>query len=233
MYRFFPGPLLRLLLVCALGCPSFGASAASLENVLAKMDEAAAAFRGMQARLNKTSYTAVIKDKSVESGSIAMRRAGAKSVQVLIDFTEPDRKSIAFRDRKAQIFYPKINTVQEWDLGKFDALLGHSLLIGFGASGRDLARSYTMKLIGEETLGNLKAAKLELTPRTAALQEYVTRIEIWIADSDTYPLQTKLYQPSGDYMLVSYSEVKLNPNLSDEDLKLRLPKGVKKEYPQK
>ena len=51
-------------------------------------------------------------------------------------------------------------------------------------------------------------------------------------DSGAYPVQQKLIQPSGDYYLFTYSGVKLNPQLTDEALKLKLPKGVKRQRAQ-
>jgi len=48
-----------------------------------------------------------------------------------------------------------------------------------------------------------------------------------------YPIQQKFYEPAGDYMVFTYSEMKINPELADSALKLHLPKSVKREYPQK
>jgi hypothetical protein len=43
-------------------------------------------------------------------------------------------------------------------------------------------------------------------------------------------LQQNFYEPSGDYSVFTYSDMKINPPLKDSDLGLpKLPKGVKKE----
>src|SRR3712207_8497622 len=54
---------------------------------------------------------------------IMLKKQGPKDLQVLIDFTRPDAKSVAFRGRKAEVFYPKLKTVQEYDLGKQKGLM--------------------------------------------------------------------------------------------------------------
>jgi outer membrane lipoprotein-sorting protein len=41
-----------------------------------------------------------------------------------------------------------------------------------------------------------------------------------------------LYWPGDDYDVATYSNLKTNVNLSDAALKLDLPKGVKREFPQ-
>jgi outer membrane lipoprotein-sorting protein len=46
-------------------------------------------------------------------------------------------------------------------------------------------------------------------------------------------LQEKIYEKSGNYRLVTYSEMKINEPLKPDALKLKLPSGVKTEYPQK
>ena len=45
-------------------------------------------------------------------------------------------------------------------------------------------------------------------------------------------MQQKFVEPTGNYKIATYLDTKMEP-LSDDAVKLRLPKGVKKEYPQK
>ncbi|HYO82136.1 MAG TPA: hypothetical protein VES20_12095, partial [Bryobacteraceae bacterium] len=86
---------------------------------------------------------------------------------------------------------------------------------------------------GEETVAGQKTHKLELTPQTANIKDKLRRVDLWISDESAYPVQQRFLQPSGDYYLVTYSGVKVNPALTEEALRLKLPKGVKREYPQK
>jgi outer membrane lipoprotein-sorting protein len=218
-------------LLCLGGALCAGA-APTVDEVLAKMDAAAPKFNGMSASLSRVTYTSVLDEKSTETGKILLRKRG-KDLQVRIDFTKPDPKIVAFRNRKAEIFLPKLNTVQEYDLGKQGDLVDQFLLVGFGTSGRDLKSGYEIKSAGEETIGNQKTWKLELTPTNAKVTDKLRRLELWIDQTGIYPVQQKFLEPSGDYYLFTYSEVKLNPDLSDDDLKLKLPKGVKRETPQK
>ena len=48
-----------------------------------------------------------------------------------------------------------------------------------------------------------------------------------------FSVQQRFVAPSGDYNLATYSNVKLNPPMTADDLKLKLPAGVKREFPQK
>ena len=46
-------------------------------------------------------------------------------------------------------------------------------------------------------------------------------------------MQQKFHEPSGDYRLATYSEVKWNQGFPDSALALKLPKNVKREFPQR
>jgi outer membrane lipoprotein-sorting protein len=58
-------------------------------------------------------------------------------------------------------------------------------------------------------------------------------MEIWMAEDGSLPVQQKVVLPSGNYTMFTYSNIKYNPPLTDEDLSLKLPKNVKREYPQR
>jgi outer membrane lipoprotein-sorting protein len=207
-------------------------AAETLDSVLARMDQSAAQFKSLSGKLKKTTFTAVLNESSSESGTILVRRPNAKDLRMLIDFAEPDPKTVAYANKKWQIYYPKINTVQEYDFGKQSALVDQALLLGFGTASADLKRGYTLKYLGEDTVNGNKTSHLELDPNSPEAREHFTRVELWIADTGN-PVQQKVVQPSKDYYLVTYSDIQLNPKLDDESLKLHLPKGVKKEYPQR
>ena len=208
-------------------------SAATVQDVLSKMDQSASAFTSMSANLKKLTHTKVIDDTTEESGTILLRKTSPKNLQVMVSFTKPDERTVAFGGKKAEMFYPKLNTVQEYNLAGHGSLVEQFMLLGFGASGKDLAAAYEVKVAGEETVAGQKAVKLQLTPKAAAAREKLKHVELWMADGGAYPVQQKLLQPSGDYTIFTYSDVKINPALATDALKLKLPKGVKRETPQK
>ncbi len=221
------------LTVLFLGFTLSLSAAESLDSVLSRMDAAASGFRGVAAKLKKVTFTAIIDDTGVETGSVRLLRPSPGAVRMLIEFTEPDIKSVAFRDRKAEVFYPKMLTVQEYDLGKHRALVDQFLLLGFGTSGKALRKEYNLRVLGEETVSGTKTTRLELTPKSAQTRQHLKQVELWIADPGGYPVQQKFVQPSGDHTTIVYTDLKVNPALTENDVRLNLPKGVKREFPQK
>jgi len=199
-----------------------------LDDFLAKMDKVASGFTGMSSDISQTKYTAVISDKSTESGQFLMKKAG-RDVRALINFTKPDPKSVGFAGKKAEIYYPEMKTVQEYDLGKQSNMVEQFLMLGFGTTGKELQSNYAVKLVGSETVAGHKTVHLSLLPKSASVKEQFSRFEIWMDDSGEYPVQQQVFQPSGDYYLITYSNIKLNPTLTDASIAMKLPKGVKRE----
>lgn len=222
--------LIPLFLVCTL------LAAAPAEHVvLAKMDAAAAGFRSMSGKIRKVTHTAVINDDAVESGTIWLKRLGKGDIRLLVEIAGPDPKSYALQGRKAkvEVYYPKIQTVQEYNLGKQGGLLDQFLLLGFGTPTRKLLEVYSLSVVGEETVAGQKTARVKLIPKSPKVLQYLTKAELWISLADGHTVQQKFYEPSGDYRLATYSEVKWNLNLADSEVALKLPKDVIREYPQR
>jgi outer membrane lipoprotein-sorting protein len=208
-------------------------AAETLGAVQTRMDKSAAEFAALSARVKKVSYTAVIKDSAAESGTFIIKKLKPGDVRVRMEIDKPDARSIALSRKKYEIFLPKINTVQEYDLTQYGRLVDQFLLLGFGTPVREITKSYDMVVTGTETIDGKQTTRVELRPKLDSVKEHLKLVEIWIPMNDGNPIQQKFLQPSGDYTLSTYMDVKVNPLLKDADVQLTLPKNVKREKPQK
>jgi outer membrane lipoprotein-sorting protein len=207
------------------------------EAILARMDKAASGFKNMTARITDVVHTDVINEDSPETGTVVMKKVAAGQVQGLIDFLTPDKRTVYFENRKLSIYYPKINTVQEFDLGKHGEQIDQFLMTGFGTSGTALAKDYDVRVQGTETVKGfegIQTIRLLLLPKTAEWRQYVKQVELWIPETgDPYPVQEKISAPSGDYRVITYTELKTNQPLPPNALQLKPRAGFKTEYPGK
>ena len=226
--RLVSRAVIQLVLTAALA-----AAAGDQQAILARMDQAAASFQSMSAQVTKITHTAVINDDSKESGVIRLKRSGARDIRMLVEISAPEAKSYALRGRKAEIYYPKIQTVQEYDLGKHSQLMDQFLLLGFGTPSQSLRKNYSVKVLNEEVVAGVKASRLELVPKSEKAREYLAKAELWVSHADGRTVQQKFHEPSGDYRLVTYTSIQWNPPLGDSALALALPISVKREYPQR
>ena len=217
------------LLLSFLFLTAATALADTLNDVLARMDTAAAAFKGMTAQMKRLDHTAVINDTSEERGAVALRKT-SKGVQILMDSTFPDKRTLWFQGRNLQIYLPKINTIQIYDLGKKRDQIDQFLVLGFGVSGKELQKQYTIKFNGSETVNGVKTSRVDLTPKSKDAQELFQHLELWIPESEGHAVQQKVYLRGGDYKLLTYSEIKINPAQTDAAFDLKAPKNAKKEY---
>jgi outer membrane lipoprotein-sorting protein len=209
----------------------FPAGADTLEDLLTNMDRTAALFRAFSADLRSVQHTAVINEDEVDTGTMLLKRS-KRDIRMLVDLTAPDRKTVALHEHTLEIYYPKMQEVQVWDTGQNDALVQQFLLIGFGTSGKDLVAAYTLRIVGNESIEGQATTRLELIPKSTEVLKNLKKLELWISDADVYPVQQKFYLAAGDYKLVTYTNVKVNPALSDSDLKLKA-KDARRVFPQK
>ncbi len=207
-------------------------TAETVQTVLSRMDQEAASFQQIRARVRKAAFTAVLNDTSEESGMMWLKRAG-RNLSMRVEITQPEPRSIGVEGSQALIYYPKINTVQIYDLGKQRGLVDQFLVLGFGSYGRDILKNYNVAVAGEEAVAGQRASRLELLPKDKQVQDQFRKIELWIPVNAGHPIQERLLQPGGDYYLFSYSDIQLNPNLPVNQFRLNLPAGVKKDYPQR
>ena len=228
---------------CTAGCTlpvlllfllSWSALAVELDTLLANMDRASDAYRGMQARVSWVNYTDIVEDKSTEAGIIKVLRDKKGQVNLLIEFQKPYPYFVSIQGTKVEIYRPRIATVEEYDVSKSKDTLEQALLLGFGTAGRFLSEHYEIELAGEEKAAGEATVKLELVPKAEKMRESMSRLEMWISTTQWQPVQQKLYGPNpGDYRLYTYTDITLNPPLKESALRLRIPRKVKRVFPQR
>ena len=201
----------------------------TLPEILTRMDQSSALFKCMSAQMKRLDHTQVINDTSEERGSIVLRRT-SKGVEGLVDNTFPDKRTMSFSGKQFKFYLPKINTVQIYDVGKRRDQVDQFLVLGFGTSGKELQKAYAVKLAGSETVNGIKATRIELIPKGRDALELFQRLDLWIPEGGSHAIQQKVHLKGGDYKLMSYTDVKINPPLTDASFDLKAPKNAKKEY---
>ena len=226
---------LLFALIC-LACAAHGlrplaAQATSnwtLDGVLAMLDKSAQDFHTLTADIEHIKYTAVVKDSSTETGQIFVRRDD----KMRIDFQKPDPRTILRSGDSLFVFTPKINRVEEYNIGKHRSFADQYLALGFGTKGDTLKKNYVLTLIGEEEFDSRKTVVLELTPKSDQARSQISRIRMWIDEASWLPVQQKFFETgSDDYFLSHYTHVMKNLKISDARFKPDWPRNVKVEKP--
>lgn len=227
---------IQKLAIVAATSLTFGLSTAApqqngwtLENILKQLETQSGQFQSLTADLERTKVTVVVNDKSTESGQILVRRDG----KMRIELTRPDPRTILRDGDEFYIYNPKIHRVEEYDLGKKKALVDQFLLLGFGTSGTALKQSYEVTFSREESLDNRKVVLLELKPKSDEVRNQLTKIQLWMDESNWLPAQQRFDETgSGDYFVVQYKNVQRNVKIPDSEFKPRWPHGTSRIKPQ-
>ncbi len=197
-----------------------------LAEVLSRMNDAAKHLKTVSANLEYTKVTVLVNDKSTDSGQLYFHKS--KTPEFLIKFEKPDAKTILFKKNRAEIYMPKINQIQEYDLGQYSGLLQQFLLLGFGTETGELKKSYNLKYLTEEDLDGDTTAVLQLTPRDSKIASQLSKIELWVSEESWIPVQQKFYEPDRDYSIARYKAVKVNRQLPPSTFRIEASPGAKR-----
>jgi outer membrane lipoprotein-sorting protein len=217
---WLPSTLITVLLWLG-GSNAVAQTDPNLQKVLSQMDATAADFRTAQANFVWEQYFKVVNDKDSQKGTVYYRRSG-KEIQMMADITDPP-KSVLFSEGKVQVYEPKLKRVTSYEAGKNREAVESFLVLGFGGSGRDMLKSFDVKYLGTEMVEGVNAAKLELVPKSDRVRGIFAKIWLWIDPARGISLQQQFFEPSGDYRLAKYSDLKLNQKIPDNVFKLKTP----------
>jgi len=213
-----------------LGASVLGPSV--LNEAFARMDKTAQQFKSVTADMKRDVHTAVINDDAMDMGTIKVKREKSHDTRMLIEFTGTDAKTVSVDGASVSVYLPKSKLVQVYDVGGKRGLVDKFLLLGFGASSAEMKAEYEVTLIAAEKIGTENSWHLQLIPKSPDVLHNLKKAELWIAETSGLPLQQRFVTSStGDFTLVTYSDVRFNPPLSDGALKLSYPKEVKVEHP--
>src|ERR1700689_4635396 len=206
------------------------ASTVTLETVLKTMDAAAAKFNTTQANFEWDRYEKVIDEvDDVEMGIIYYRRAGKdvdmkaeiKTAGPSPDRLKPEPQFILFSQGKVQRYLPRVDQVTVYDVGKNRSEVEAYLVLGFGGSGQDLAKSFDVTYQGEETIDGIPAGKLQLIPKSERVRNTFAQILLWIDLDRGISVQQQFFEPGGNYKLAKYSSIRVNEKVPDEVFHLK------------
>ncbi|HXJ16146.1 MAG TPA: outer membrane lipoprotein-sorting protein [Candidatus Polarisedimenticolia bacterium] len=197
------------------------------ESVRERLDAEAKDFHSLSADIERTKVTVVVNDRSTETGKIWVR--GDK---MLLEIKVPSARTILRTGDDLYLYNPGLKRVEEYNLGKNRGLVDQFLLLGFGTKGAELQKSYLVTLLREEKLEDKKVIVLELTPKSDAVRNQISKIQIWLDEATWLPAQQQFFEAgSGDYSIVRYSRVVRNAAIPESTFKPRWPKGTEKVKP--
>jgi outer membrane lipoprotein-sorting protein len=208
-----------------MGLTAAAAQAQPQAEYLARMDRFAKTFTGAKAAIQTTTHTNGLPDDEIEKGTIYVKRSGAKT-QLLIDFTGANPYKVFLQEKVIDVYRPRTNEIQEYNLSQYKDVAQKLFLLGFGMSGSDLSANYQIKTLEPSKVGDQSATHLTLIPKSAEVLSRLTSVELWISDATLCPIRQIFRLPGGSSRTADFSAMEVNPKLPSDIFDL--PKGAKR-----
>jgi|CZKF01.1.fsa_nt_gi outer membrane lipoprotein-sorting protein len=188
------------------------------DKVLRRLDEAAANFRSTSADFEFDSVeTDPIPDKDVQKGTIYYERK-AGSFQMAAHIRELNgkisSKVYSYTSGVLKLYEKLTNQVTRFNkVSQYESYL----MLGFGASGKDLEQKWEIKYLGPETLldgkTSVKTEMLEMVPRDPAIRKNLSKVTIWVDTERAVSLKQVFDEGPGQYRVCFYFNIKTNQPL--------------------
>jgi len=215
-----------LIVFLAAGLYAQGKPQVELDQALAKMEAVGKTFRSFSANFTQKKYTAVLNEfDTPESGEFLYARARDGSALLRQEVQKPASRILTISGGVATIFQPGVKQAQVVNLGK-NKDKAEYLALGVGQSPGKLRESFDIEYQKTESLDGAPCWILLFKPRSQAAAAYFSGITLWIKKASGVPVQEKLQEPNGDYLLVTFAGEKLNVNIPDSKFEQKLPPGT-------
>ncbi len=214
------------LLLAFLSLPLPAQTAPSRRQILSRLNRAAARIHSLSAAAVNSTVNSVVGVTDNSTGKLYFLRTRG-SPMLELNFDHPAPKEFLFRNGFGWIYQPLIQQAQRYDLRHSRAAFQTFMLVGIADSGTELAQNFRLKIRGDSPLAGRPRVRLDLVPRSAKARRSISQIELWFDPSNWVAVQQKYLQPSGDYRLLSLSQVRINPALSSSIFSTRFP-GARK-----
>jgi outer membrane lipoprotein-sorting protein len=191
-----------------------------LDEVLRQMDAASLKFQSAEADFRWDTYERVVKETTTQTGTIYFKKQGGSTVMGA-KLVTPSIKLIEFRNGILRLFDPGVDHLTTIDATKNKAQFESFLTVGFGGSGKDLAKAWTISDLGDETIDGVLTAKLDLVPKDPAVRQNCTHMTIWVDPSRGIELKQSLYMPSEDYRTAVYTNIKYNQRIDERPYQIK------------
>ncbi len=210
----------------AAGFETAGEDSLELRRAFKKMDAVAGSFRTFVSDFTQNTYTAILEEFGAPQEGMyfyALDKDG--SALWRHETTSPAKRILTVKKGTATIYQPGIKQATIYNLGARREYVEY-LAVGIGKSSKELQEKFDVSYQGTECIGDSPCFVLFCRPKDPEVAAQVSSITIWLKKSSGTPSQFKIESPSGDYVLETFSNEKLNVGIPDSKFEQKLPKGI-------
>ena len=189
------------------------AQSGDVAQVLTQLNAASAKFLSAQADFAWDQFTAVVQESDVQTGTISFERKKGEprmTAELKQDNGKPAPKTVLYDGGQVQLYEPTIKQLTIMKAGGNRSQWESFLTLGFGGSGTDLEKNWTVSLQGTEKIDGVSVAKLDLVPKEQKVLDMFAHVTIWVDPARSLSYKQVFYQPSGDKRTATYTNIRYN-----------------------
>jgi outer membrane lipoprotein-sorting protein len=217
-------PIAAFLLVPA---SSFAQPKSDLNAVLHQMDEASTRFKSAEADFRWDMYERVVQETTTQNGTIYFLKNGS-SLQMGAKINPPTAKVIEYKNGSLQMFEPGADHLTILSAGNNKAQYESFLTLGFGGSGADLAKAWTITDLGTEPINDgsrmVTTTKLDLVSKDPNVRNMFTHITIWVDPVRGISLKQQFFTPSEDQRTTYFTNIRYNQPVNTRPFAIKTDK---------
>ncbi|MEO8735778.1 MAG: outer membrane lipoprotein-sorting protein [Edaphobacter sp.] len=198
-----------------------------LEAVLSQMDQASTKFKSAEADFRWDLYERVVKETTTQNGTIYFLKNGS-TLQMGAKISPPAAKIIEYKNGSLQLFDPGSDHLTLLSAGNNKAQYESFLTLGFGGSGTDLAKAWTITDLGTEPINDgakmVTATKLDLVSKDPGVRNMFTHITIWVDPARGISLKQQFFTPSEDQRTTYFTNIRYNQPVNTKPFAIKTDK---------
>ncbi len=198
------------------------APASGLPATLAKLDAASTKFKSAQADFHKDDFLFAFKDHTPSAGRVYIIRSGS-SVEAGFLISGKSGRIATYKGGVLKDYTPgPANCYNKIDSSQNKGKTESFLTLGFGGSGTELAKNWTITDLGPETVEGVKTEKLDLVSKDPGVRQNFSKVTLWMdLDRDVSIKQQFFAAATGDINTATYTNIHLNSKVDTKPFEIK------------
>jgi outer membrane lipoprotein-sorting protein len=198
------------------------ASGQDLPELIRTIDEQQQKIQSVIANFSQKKETALARKPLISSGQVKFKRPD----RIHWIYLKPEPVEVAIDGRSIWLYNPGRSQAEQYSLArsKRTARYLEPLTAVFQKTFAQLAEGYAIALEGIEADHTYH---FRLQPNEEKIQKVLSRVDLWIDKTSGAILRCKMVEFNGDQWSLEFKNLQINPPLTDDDLKIKIPPSVR------
>jgi outer membrane lipoprotein-sorting protein len=210
-------PLLLFPGSCLSSAPS-----QDVPELIRTIDEQQQKIQSVAASFSQKKETSLARKPLLSSGLVKFKRPD----RIHWNYLKPEPMEVALDGESIWVYTPGHSQAEQYSRARslrFAQYLDPMTAV-FQKTFAQLAEVYAIAYEGLETD---HTHHFRLLPKEEKVQKFLSRLDLWIDKASGAILRLKIAETSGDRLSLEFKDLQINPSLTDDDLRVRIPPSVR------